>query len=156
MDAKNEGRCDADLLIIEALAAGYRYGAAAQAAVSPSTVKRRMRDPEFRCRVTQARLANARSLRDSVLEASVGAVRKLVELAEQGSTEAIQLGAARTLLAHAPLAPSHRITERDVLLMIGAVLTAAEDHLSEDAYMDLLQESAIRLHPQISAIFLSP
>ncbi len=90
----------ADDLIVAALLSGASYAVAADAAgVSKSTVQRRMREPEFRIRLTAERSETLRRVRDQLGLAAADAVPLLAALMnDPGESGAVRTRAARSLL----------------------------------------------------------
>ena len=81
-----------------ALAGGRTIAQAAQSArVGQTTVYRRLRDPEFRRRVNEARAAFTERALGRLSAASTAAVRTLRQLLKAKS-DAVRLAAARTIL----------------------------------------------------------
>src|SRR4051794_17663696 len=91
-------RKNADSALIAALAAGRTVeDAARRAHVSPSTVARRQRDPEFVARVDASRRAMWETAISQAAAASTEAVSTLRDLLS-GESPSARLGAARALL----------------------------------------------------------
>jgi hypothetical protein len=94
----DNGRKKGDSALLTALAAGATAReAAARAGLSERTIYRRMEDPEFRRRVTEARATMVESALGKVADGMSDAAAKLRELLAAQS-EAVRLGAARSLL----------------------------------------------------------
>jgi hypothetical protein len=96
--AENGKEARADALLLTALAAGATIrGAARRAGVSERTAHRRLADPAFRQRVTEARAEMVEralgQLADGSSEA-VGTLRKLLK----AKADFVKLSAARTIL----------------------------------------------------------
>ena len=92
------GRKSADQAIVVALAGGRTIAHVAKAAgVGETTVYRRLRDPEFRRRVNEARAAFTDRALGRLSAASTAAVRTLRQLLNAKS-EAVRLAAARSIL----------------------------------------------------------
>ena len=91
-------RTRADSALIAALAGGSTVeGAAATAGVGVATVYRRLKEPEFRARVDDARsesIGRAVALLTAASTAAVGRLMKLLA----AESESVQLGAARSIL----------------------------------------------------------
>ena len=95
---KANGRKSADEAIIVALAGGRTVQAAARVAgVAESTIYRRLRETEFRRRVTETRAEfTARALGNlaAASTAAAGTLRRLLK----AKSEAVRLSAARSIL----------------------------------------------------------
>ena len=95
---KANGRKSADEAIIVALAGGRTVQAAARVAgVAESTIYRRLRETEFRRRVTETRAEfTARALGNlaAASTAAAGTLRRLLK----AESEAVRLSAARSIL----------------------------------------------------------
>ncbi len=91
-------RTRADSALVAALAGGSTVeGAAATAGVGVATVYRRLKEPEFRARVDDARselIGRAVDLLSAAATAAVGRLMKLLT----AESESVQLGAARSIL----------------------------------------------------------
>jgi hypothetical protein len=86
----------ADEVLLTALACGAsQEGAAQQAGVSRSTVKRRLADPAFRRRLEEFRADRLQRTAATLTAAGPEFVKTLVELAGPKSPPATRLGAAR-------------------------------------------------------------
>jgi len=72
--------------------------AARQAAVSVRTVRRRLKNPEFRRQIQEARADMVRRTAATLTAAGGEAVKTLVELMRSPSPFAVRLGAARGIL----------------------------------------------------------
>ena len=85
--------------VVLALACGATVeGAARQAKVSDRTIYRRLKDPAFRARVSEAR-AEMVTRASGMLTAAAGeSVRTLLALQKESVTPAVRLGAARAVL----------------------------------------------------------
>ena len=91
-------RSRADAALIAALAGGSTVeGAASAAGVGVATVYRRLKEPEFRARVDDARSASIDRAVALLTAASTAAVGRLMKLLTAES-ESVQLGAARSIL----------------------------------------------------------
>ncbi len=91
-------RRSVDNLLIAALAAGATYErAAAQAGVSKQTVIRRIKEPDFKQKLNEARAATLERTMAQLTAAGTSAVDALVRLLSAQS-EAVQLGAAAKLI----------------------------------------------------------
>ena len=89
----------ADDLLLPLLAAGATAAsAAAVAGVSERTVRRRVRDEDFRLALQRERGALRRQLVDRLVVAALAAVDHLGALAEPGNIDATRLSAAKTTL----------------------------------------------------------
>ncbi len=138
---KESGRRGADQLIVVALAGGCSYDEAARAGgVSKATVKRRMLEREFRMRVGEARAETAERLGALMLAASLSAVNIVTELARGAESEAVRLGAARTLLSHAPIGPKREDTDRAWKQILTAFIELAEDSMSPEEHEALVRK----------------
>jgi hypothetical protein len=93
------GRKNADAALIAALAAGMTGAEAARAAgVSERTVDRRLSDPTFRARVSEAQAA---ALGRAISQLGAGATRAattLLDLLDSASSETVKLSAAVKIL----------------------------------------------------------
>jgi hypothetical protein len=93
------GRRDVDDLLITTLACGATQEAAAQKVqVSLATVRRRMQDPRFRSRLTQARTEMVQRSAGTLTAAHSEAIRTLLELQKSSVPPATRLGAARAII----------------------------------------------------------
>jgi AcrR family transcriptional regulator len=93
------GRHDADSMLAVALASGAtRDAAAAAAGVSPATVYRRLRDPEFRATIDETREELIATTTARLAGVATAAVDTLVELLSADQPAAVRLGSARTIL----------------------------------------------------------
>jgi hypothetical protein len=102
MTTNGHGRKDIDGLVVAALVSGATYEQAANfAGCSKSTVRRRMSDPEFRSDVSDARREMIEVLRGRLLRAAPSAIETLEELAAGATSEAVRLGAAKTIVSSA-------------------------------------------------------
>jgi len=91
-------RTRADSALVAALAGGSTVeGAAATAGVGVATVYRRLKEPEFRARVDDARSESIGRAVAVLTAASTAAVGRLMKLLTAES-ESVQLGAARNIL----------------------------------------------------------
>ena len=89
----------ADDLLLPLLAAGATAAsAAAVAGMSERTVRRRVKDEDFRIALQRERGALRRQLVDRLVGAALAAVDHLGALSEPGNTDATRLTAARTTL----------------------------------------------------------
>jgi hypothetical protein len=85
--------------LLASLAAGASVDQAAAAAhVSPATVARRLRRPEFRAELAAARTAAVERAVARLSMASVAAASELLRLATTSQKDAIRLAASRTIL----------------------------------------------------------
>jgi hypothetical protein len=92
------GRKNADAALVLALAGGKTVEAAAgEAGVSERTAYRRLEDPEFRRRVTEARATMVERALGKTADGMADAADTLRRLLTAGSGP-VQLGAARSLL----------------------------------------------------------
>jgi hypothetical protein len=92
-------RKNADAVLVTAIATGLRNDKAAeQAGVSQATVYRRLRDAGFRQRVQDERTEMVSQTLGRLTYVSASAVEKLARLMLSAESEAVQLGACRTLL----------------------------------------------------------
>ena len=95
---EHTGRRRADQALVLALAAGAPVDVAAQrAGVSRTTAHRRMREPEFRQMVQEARAAAFERALGELSDASLDAARTLRKLLRARNAP-IQLGAAKAIL----------------------------------------------------------
>lgn len=86
-------------ILIQALAAGAsRAGAARAAGCSTRTVHRRLEDPEFARKVTQARTAALDDCFGRLTRSAPVAIKTLENLLKVEDSPGIQLGAAKALL----------------------------------------------------------
>jgi len=94
------GGTPSDDLVIAAVASGASFTEAASAAgVSRSTVARRMREVEFRARVTEARSEVVGMVKGQLLGAAPAAIRTLAEVGASASAPpAARVSAARAVL----------------------------------------------------------
>jgi hypothetical protein len=89
----------ADEVLLASLACGAtREVAARQAGVSMSTVRRRMRDPEFLRQLQEFRADLVQRTAGTLTAAATEAVRALLELLKPSTPPASRLGAARSVL----------------------------------------------------------
>jgi AcrR family transcriptional regulator len=94
------GRRIANDTLLSALACGATVDAAAQrAGVSPATVHRRLRDPEFCRRLQQLKSEIMQRTMATLAAASSEATKTLIALLRETMPPATRLGAARALLA---------------------------------------------------------
>ena len=117
-----------DPVLISALAAGTTHAdAAAQAGVSVATVTRRLREPEFRADVLEAR---ARMVEQSVglLAAATADAAATLRRLLHSPQDAVALAAARTILEQ-----TIRITEHVVLEQRVADLEDVAEHVAAGA-----------------------
>jgi hypothetical protein len=129
-----------DDLLVEHLASGSSYRDAAQAAgCSLNTVKRRMRDQEFRGQVARAQVEFAERVRATLLGQAVSAASILAQLAAGARSEQVRLAAARSILDFAvgrgagPASP-------ETVRIIRTIIEAALRRLDDDRGADLLRE----------------
>jgi DNA-binding MurR/RpiR family transcriptional regulator len=95
------GRRAADAALLAALAAGAtRDDAAAAAGVSPSTVYRRLGEPDFVAALDARRADMVESATARLVSTTTAAVDTLAELLDD-DRPSIRLGAARAVLEHA-------------------------------------------------------
>src|SRR5262245_66356005 len=93
------GRKNADEALALLLAGGRtHHDAAAAARVSERTVRRRLADPRFRERVAALRAAMVERAAAILAEGMAEGAAVLRQLALEGRSEAVRLGAARALL----------------------------------------------------------
>jgi HEAT repeat protein len=103
-----------DPTLIAALAAGASIREAAEAAgVGERTVYRRLQDPDFKRRVTQARSAFISGAVGKLAEASIEAVATMRELLSAKS-ESVRLSAARAILEIGPKLREHTELEERI------------------------------------------
>jgi transposase-like protein len=97
-----EGKHAADDLILLALVCGATVeGAARQAGVSASTVRRRVRNPGFRRRLNRRRSELHVRLADQFLALCSEAVRTTAQLMQSSYSGSTRLGAARAVVEFA-------------------------------------------------------
>jgi hypothetical protein len=129
-----------DDLLVEQLASGSSYADAARAAgCSLNTVKRRMRDQEFRGQVARAQVEFAERVRATLLGQAVSAASILANLASSARNEPVRLAAARSILDFSvgrAAGPAAAETTR----VIRAIIEAALRRLDDDQAADLLRE----------------
>jgi hypothetical protein len=89
----------AEAALVQALACGASPEAAGQkAGLSRRTVFRRLADPAFRAEVDSVRADMLRRTSDIISAAGQSAIKTLVTLQEVAASEAVRLGAARSIL----------------------------------------------------------
>ena len=89
----------ADEQLLASLACGAtREAAARQAGISMSTVRRRLRDPEFLRQLQEFRADLVQRTAGALTAAGTEAVRTVLELMKAPATGAVRLGAARATL----------------------------------------------------------
>jgi hypothetical protein len=94
-----KGRRSADDVLLLALACGATLeGAARQAGVSESTVRRRVQEPEFRRRLQALRADMVQRTSGALTAAGTTSVQTLLELQKSSSPPATRLGAAKAVL----------------------------------------------------------
>jgi hypothetical protein len=94
-----EGKHAADPQILLALICGATVeGAARQAGVSDSTVRRRLRNPAFRRKLNRRRSEMHLRLADQFLALGSEAVRTMAQLMQPAQTGSTQLGASRSVI----------------------------------------------------------
>jgi transposase-like protein len=94
-----QGRRSADDLLMLALACGATLeNAARQAGISESTVRRRIKDPEFQRKITALRWDMVQRAVGMVTAAMAESVKTLVVLQKETVPSSSRLGAARTML----------------------------------------------------------
>ena len=114
------GRKSADAALIAALAGGATVrDAAATARVGEMTVYRRLREPDFRRRVDEARAAMLACAVGRLAEAATAAALTLRSLLAKETPPAVRLGSARSILELAV-----RLREHDELAARVAALEA--------------------------------
>lgn len=95
----DRGRSNADSALIAALASGATVrDAAITARVGETTVYRRLREPEFRKQIGDARAELVAQAVARLAAASTDAVTTLTELLGSNAPPAVRLGAARSIL----------------------------------------------------------
>jgi hypothetical protein len=93
------GRRSADDVLMLALACGATLeGAARQAGVSESTVRRRFKEPEFQRKLQALRADIVQRTSGALTAAGTASVQTLLELQKPTAPPATRLGAARTVL----------------------------------------------------------
>ena len=92
------GRKLADEALVLALAQGQTIDAAAEkVGISKSTAHRRLRQPEFRCRIAEIRAEMLSQMVGNLSHIGTGAVIVLAQLT-QAKSESVRLSAARAIL----------------------------------------------------------
>lgn len=110
----NRGRSTADPRLAAELLAGSTVADAADAAgISERTVYRRLNDPEFQGRLSEARAEFAEHVSDRLAEAASAAVDALVGMLGDASAT-VRLAAAKTILELGPKARSRAKKERAI------------------------------------------
>ena len=95
----HRGRRNADQMVQMALACGATIEVAAQTArVSPATVHRRLRDPEFQQALKQYQADMVQRLAGMLAGAGGEAVKTLLALLKESAPAGVRLGAARAVL----------------------------------------------------------
>jgi hypothetical protein len=94
-----EGKRSADPKLLLALACGATAEVAArQAGVSESTVRRRLKDPEFVRKLHQLRAEMHLRVADQLTAASTEGVRTMVQLMKENNSGTVRLGASRSVV----------------------------------------------------------
>ncbi len=94
-----EGKRAADPKLLLALACGATAeGAARQAGVSESTVRRRLKDPDFVRKLNKLRAEMHLRVADQLTAASTEGVRTMVQLMKETNSGTVRLGAARSVV----------------------------------------------------------
>ncbi len=119
-----------DAALVAALASGKTYDDAARAAgCSPSTVDRRLTDPDFRSRVNQLRAAMYDRAAAALVDGAAEAVGELRCLMKNADADSARVSAARAILALAPTWRDSVEVEVEARL---AALTERVDQLTAD------------------------
>jgi hypothetical protein len=94
-----DGKRAADPKLLLALACGAgTEGAARQAGVSASTVRRRLRDPGFVRKLQKTRSEMQLRIADQLTASGTEGVRTLVQLMQPNNSGTVRLGAARSVV----------------------------------------------------------
>jgi hypothetical protein len=94
-----QGRRKANHVLLTALACGATVeGAANKAGVSPATVYRRLKDPEFQRELHQLRSEMVQRMAGMLAAAGGEAVKSLLALLKETGPAAVRLGAARSVI----------------------------------------------------------
>jgi len=93
------GRSNADAVLLAHLVAGNTFAATANAAgVSERTVRRRMKDPEFKRHPDEARVEVVRCAVNRAAASAVEAVETMIGLMRNGESGSVRLRAAKAVL----------------------------------------------------------
>jgi hypothetical protein len=122
-----------DAALVVALACGASAeGAAQKAGVSLRTVYRRLAEPDFRAQVEEARTEMTARAVGMLSAASLASVKTFVTLQESAASEAVRLGAARSVIElgcklreSVELARRMAALEARLVTLLGEVLEAA-------------------------------
>ncbi len=119
-------RKNANEALITALAGGSKIeDAAREAGISESTAYRRLRDPDFRKKVADARAEMVSQAIGRLTLASTGATVTLIKLLAEPTPPAVRLGAARSILElGAKLRESEELEQR---------VAALEESMAQEA-----------------------
>ena len=95
----HRGRRNVNEVLLTAIACGATVEAAAQrAGVSRATVLRRLRDPEFKRRLTEIGTEMVQRAASALTAASMESVRTLIALQQPSVPSSTRLGAARSVI----------------------------------------------------------
>jgi hypothetical protein len=142
---ENGDRRGRDGVLVSALGSGLSYAEAGKTVgLSKSTIARRMADPSFRARVIEEREANLDAARRALAAAAPNAIAVLTELSNHAASDAVRLGAARTM-ADLALGQRRRVTpglvpEADVESLARDLAELALRHVPEEGRYRFAQE----------------